>query len=84
MARHVDSSRGGRVASKRFDPWHDSGALLVVIDEAPLKRAAWAELHAVRKRQEKAARDLHIILEVRDRGTPPTTRYRRIIVEVLP
>ena len=32
----------------------------------------------------KAARDLHIILEVRDRGTPPTTRYRRIIVEVLP
>jgi hypothetical protein len=30
-----------------------------VIDEGPLKRAAWAELHAVRKRQEKAARDLH-------------------------
>jgi hypothetical protein len=25
----------------------------------PLKRAAWAELHGARKRQEKAARDLH-------------------------
>jgi len=30
-----------------------------VIDEDRLKRAAWAELHTVRKRQEKAARDLH-------------------------
>lgn len=33
--------------------------MLVLVDDAPLKRAAWAELHAVRKRQEKAARDLH-------------------------
>lgn len=32
----------------------------------------------------KASTDLHIILEVRDRGTPPITRYRRIIVEVSP
>lgn len=32
----------------------------------------------------KAAKELHIILEVRDRGTPPITRYRRIIVEVQP
>ncbi len=32
---------------------------LVVIDETRLKSAAWAELHTVRKRQEKAARDLH-------------------------
>jgi hypothetical protein len=38
---------------------HDPGAALVLLDDAPLKRAAWAELHAARKRQEKAARDLH-------------------------
>ncbi|HKB03923.1 MAG TPA: nucleoside hydrolase-like domain-containing protein, partial [Gemmataceae bacterium] len=27
-------------------------------------------------------KDLHIILEITDRGTPPLTRYRRLIVEV--
>src|SRR3954468_15689113 len=32
---------------------------LLVIDEEPLKRTAWSDLHAARKRQEKAARDLH-------------------------
>lgn len=32
---------------------------LVLLDDRPLKRAAWEELHAARKRQEKAARDLH-------------------------
>ncbi|MBL9187201.1 MAG: hypothetical protein JNK23_06970 [Opitutaceae bacterium] len=48
-----------RVAPAGFDPWHDPGVALVLLDDAPLKRAAWAELHAARKRQEKAARDLH-------------------------
>ena len=33
--------------------------LLIVIDNAPLKNAVWAEFHAARKRVEKAARDLH-------------------------
>jgi hypothetical protein len=42
-----------------FDPWRDPGRALVTIDDGPLKSAAWAELHAARKRQEKAARDLH-------------------------
>jgi hypothetical protein len=32
---------------------------LVLIDDAPFKSAAWSDLHAARKRQEKAARDLH-------------------------
>ena len=32
---------------------------LLVIDNAPLQRAAWAEFHAARKRHDKAARDLH-------------------------
>lgn len=32
----------------------------------------------------KAPTALHLILEVRDRGTPPITRYRRVIVEVSP
>lgn len=31
----------------------------MVIDSAPLQRAAWAEFHAARKRHDKAARDLH-------------------------
>jgi hypothetical protein len=31
----------------------------MVIDNAPLQRAAWAEFHAARKRHDKAARDLH-------------------------
>ncbi|MDP3070687.1 MAG: hypothetical protein Q8N18_10380 [Opitutaceae bacterium] len=48
-----------RAAPARFDPWPDPGAALVLIDDTPLKSAAWAELHAARKRQEKAARDLH-------------------------
>jgi hypothetical protein len=33
--------------------------LLIVIDNAPLKNAVWANFHAARKRVEKAARDLH-------------------------
>ena len=48
-----------RAAPARLDPWRDPGAALVLLDDAPLKRAAWAELHAARRRQEKAARDLH-------------------------
>ena len=48
-----------RTPAAPVDPWRDSGTVLVLIDDAPLKRAAWAELHAARKRQEKAARDLH-------------------------
>lgn len=31
-----------------------------------------------------APAELHVILEVRDRGTPAITRYRRVIVEVAP
>jgi hypothetical protein len=27
---------------------------------------------------------IHFILKVTDKGTPPLTRYRRVIVEVLP
>lgn len=37
----------------------EPGCALLVVDEGPWKNAAWAELHAARKRQEKAARDLH-------------------------
>ena len=33
--------------------------LLIVIDNAPLQHAVWADFHAARKRVEKAARDLH-------------------------
>ena len=40
-------------------PEPDPLEALVLIDDAPLKSRAWAELHGVRKRQEKAARDLH-------------------------
>ncbi len=40
-------------------PTYHAGRALLVIDEMPLKRVAWAEFHAARKRQEKAARDLH-------------------------
>lgn len=32
---------------------------LLIIDNRPLQRAAWAEFHTARKRHEKAARDLH-------------------------
>jgi hypothetical protein len=59
MAGKSHTTRPRRAPRTTFDPWQDVGAALVVIDEAPLKRAAWAELHTVRKRQEKAARDLH-------------------------
>lgn len=48
-----------RATPARLDPWRDRDESLLVLDDAPLKRAAWAELHAARKRQEKAARDLH-------------------------
>lgn len=51
--------RRTRVDSPRSDPKPRRGGALVVMDDGPLKRAAWAELHAARKRQEKAARDLH-------------------------
>ncbi len=43
----------------KFDPWQETSTALILIDETTLKTAAWAELHTVRKRQEKAARDLH-------------------------
>ena len=36
-----------------------SRSALVIIDQRPLQRAAWAKLHTARKRLEKAARDLH-------------------------
>jgi hypothetical protein len=58
MAGQIHSPRRGQAAS-RFDPWDETAVALMVIDELPLKSAAWAELHSVRKRQEKAARDLH-------------------------
>ncbi len=48
-----------RAPPARFDPWGDPGVAIVLIDDAPLKRLAWAELHAAQKRQDKAARDLH-------------------------
>lgn len=32
---------------------------LLIIDNVPLQRAAWAELHAARKQHDKVARDLH-------------------------
>jgi len=33
--------------------------LLIIIDNAPLQHAVWADFHAARKRVEKASRDLH-------------------------
>ena len=75
MPRKAASSPRRRAASKRFDPRCDPGAMLVVIDETPLKRAVWAELHAVRKRQEKVARDLHRH-EERDRPAYDTWLHR--------
>ncbi len=39
--------------------WNETSSALIVVDEVGLKSEAWAELHTVRKRQEKAARDLH-------------------------
>jgi hypothetical protein len=36
-----------------------SNRALLVIDNAPLQRAAWAEFHTARKQHDKAARDLH-------------------------
>jgi hypothetical protein len=48
-----------RASPARLDRWHDPDAALILLDDRPLKRAAWAELHAARKRHEKAARDLH-------------------------
>jgi hypothetical protein len=84
-------SRPRHAAKNTFDPWVETGVALVVVDDGPLKRAAWAELHAVRKRQEKAARDLHRHEET-DRpaydawlhGTFPTliTRLRELHQEV--
>ncbi|MEO6004131.1 MAG: J domain-containing protein [Opitutus sp.] len=53
--RHLRSTRTHRKAA----PTQHSRALLV-IDNAPLQRAAWAEFHAARKRHAKAARDLHL------------------------
>ena len=75
MPGHHRPTRPRRSSTRRFDPWHDPGALLVVIDEVPLKHAAWAELHAARKRQEKAARDLHRHEEV-DRPAYETWLHR--------
>ena len=53
-----------RVPSKRSSalppsPSRGRHVTLIVIDNAPLQRAAWAEFHTARKRHEKAARDLH-------------------------
>ena len=59
MPRIPPATHRRRATPARLDPCRDPGASLVVLDDAPLKRAAWAELHAARKRQEKAARDLH-------------------------
>ena len=59
MAGNSHQRRPRAAARPRFDPWIDHGSALVPIDDTPLKSTAWAELHQVRKRQEKAARDLH-------------------------
>lgn len=75
MPSHTRPNRPRRSGTRRFDPWHDPGAALVLIDEGPLKHAAWAQLHAVRKRQEKAARDLHRHEEV-DRPAYDTWLHR--------
>jgi len=40
------------------DEWTGSFTLMLV-DNAPLQREAWAEFHSARKRMEKAARELH-------------------------
>ena len=47
----------------KLRPHHPSAAAsrsraLLLIDQRPLQRAAWAEFHAARKRHEKASRDL--------------------------
>jgi hypothetical protein len=43
---------------------HVLARALIVIDNEPLQREAWAEFHTVRKRLEKATRDLHRYEEV--------------------
>lgn len=51
-ARRAPQSGGRRPASA-------AGGRLVVIDHGRLQGAAWAEFHAVRKRLDRVARDLH-------------------------
>ncbi len=54
---------------------------LVLIDNHPLQRAAWAEFHTARKRHEKAARDLHRHEEI-DRPAYDTWLHRTFPVWV--
>jgi hypothetical protein len=54
---------------------------LILIDNRPLQRAAWAEFHTARKRHEKAARDLHRHEEI-DRPAYDTWLYRTFPVWV--
>lgn len=51
------STRFGPSAARSTLKSH--GRALLVIDNAPLQRAAWAEFHTAQKRHDKAARDLH-------------------------
>src|SRR5690349_109432 len=51
-------SRSRRREAK--SPGDSSGSVaLIVIDNRPLQREAWAEFHSARKRVEKVTRDLH-------------------------
>ena len=51
--------RLGASASARKRTAASSSWTLLVIDDRPLQRAAWAEFHTARKRLEKTSRDLH-------------------------
>lgn len=59
MARSNPRTQRHRVATPRVAPAPRSGRALVVIDDVPLKRIAWAQLQEARRRHDKAARDLH-------------------------
>ncbi|ATC62935.1 hypothetical protein CMV30_02580 [Nibricoccus aquaticus] len=58
LRRPAASASVAKSAATRDAKSSRSRALLL-IDNRPLQRAAWAEFHTARKRHEKAARDLH-------------------------
>lgn len=59
MARSNPRTQRHPVATSRVAPARRAGRALIVIDDVPLKRVAWAELQEARRRHDKAARDLH-------------------------
>ena len=59
MARSNPRTQRHRVATPRAAPAPKAVRALIVIDDVPLKRIAWAELQEARRRHDKAARDLH-------------------------